>query len=186
MTKNFLIKYKQEFSNLLIKSFNEKKINKLVQQCKTIKKNKAKILIFGNGGSAAIANHFAVDMTKNAKIRTQSFSDSSLITCLANDYGHSNWVKKAVEFYSSKNDLIIFISSSGNSANIVNAAKYALSKKVKFTTFTGFEKNNKLSKNSKLNFWVNSKSYNMIENIHQIILLSVVDAIIGKSEYKGL
>ena len=46
MTKNFLIKYKQEFSNLLIKSFNEKKINKLVQQYKTIKKNKAKILIF--------------------------------------------------------------------------------------------------------------------------------------------
>ena len=68
----------------------------------------------------------------------------------------------------------------------MNAAKFALSKKIKFTTFTGFEKNNKLSKNSKLNFWVNSKSYNMIENIHQIILLSVVDAIIGKSEYKGL
>ena len=127
----------------------------LIKPCpNNLKKNNAKILVFGNGGSSAIASHFATDMTKNAKITTQCFTDSSLITCLSNDYGHINWMKKSIEFYSRKNDIIIFISSSGNSSNILNAAKYAKKKKIDFYAFTGFDKKNQLNSLTKNNYWV--------------------------------
>ena len=81
---------------------------------------------------------------------------------------------------------MIFISSSGNSENIVRAAKHTKRAKIDFYSFSGFKKNNKLNLLSTNKFWVDSKAYNIIENIHQIALLSVVDAIIGKSEYKDL
>ena len=67
--------------------------------------------------------------------------------------------------------------------NIINAAKYA--KKIKLITFSGINKNNPIRKVGNINFFVDSKAYNIVENIHQIILLSLVDLIIGKSEYKS-
>ena len=68
------------------------------QLCIDCLKNGGKILIFGNGGSAAIASHFSVDLTKNAKIKCLNFNEASLITCLANDYGFEHWAEKAIEF----------------------------------------------------------------------------------------
>ena len=80
----------------LIKDVETNKINRF---CEIIKKTskKNKILVFGNGGSASTANHFANDMTKNAKIKTFSFSNDNLITCYSNDYGFENWIKKTIE-----------------------------------------------------------------------------------------
>ena len=63
-----------------------------------LKKNDKKIMIFGNGGSAAIASHVSVDLTKNAKIRCVNYNEADLITCFANDYGYENWVKQALKF----------------------------------------------------------------------------------------
>ena len=147
-------------------------------------KKKKKTLIFGNGGSAAIASHFSVDLTKNAKIRCVNFNESDLLTCFSNDFGYEKWVEKAIEFYSDEGDSVILISASGNSPNMVNAAKNAKKNKInKIITLTGNDKNNKLSKLGDINFWVNSKAYNLIENTHQILLLSLVDLIIGKTEY---
>ena len=145
-----------------------------------------KILVFGNGGSAAIASHFTVDLTKNARVRATNFNESNLITCLSNDYGYNQWVSKAIELYMDKGDLVFFISSSGSSKNMINAVKIAKKKKArKIVSFTGFNTNNPLKKKSDLNFWVNSRAYNHVENIHQIWLLSLVDLIIGKSEYSA-
>ena len=83
-------------------------------------KNK-NIFVFGNGGSAAIADHFAVDMTKNANKRTFSLNTSPLITCLSNDYGYELWMQKALEMYAQSGDIVFLISSSGNSKNVINA-----------------------------------------------------------------
>ena len=141
-------------------------------------------MIFGNGGSAAIASHFSVDLTKNAKIRCTNYNESDLITCFSNDFGYERWVEKTLEYYGEEGDNLILISAGGNSPNMVNGAKKAKEKKFnKIITFTGNDKNNDLSKFGDINFWVNSKAYNHIENIHQILLLSLVDLIIGKSEY---
>jgi len=178
----FLKKYFDIFKSTIV---NEDVIKNLILLKKIIVKNKKNNLsIFGNGGSAAIASHFAIDMTKNAKIKTMAFNDSSLITCLSNDYGYENWIAKTVDYYLTKNDIIIIVSCSGESKNLVNAVKSAQKKGVKkIVTFTGCKKNNTLSKMGDFSFWVNSSSYNIIENVHQFYLLSLVDMIIGKSEY---
>ena len=143
-----------------------------------------KTLIFGNGGSAAIASHFSVDLTKNAKIRCTNYNEYDLLTCFANDFGYEKWVEKSLEFYADEGDVLILISASGNSQNMINAANFAKKNKInKIITFTGNDKDNRLSKLGDINFWVNSKSYNLIENTHQALLLSIVDLIIGKLEY---
>ena len=147
-------------------------------------KNNGKIMIFGNGGSAAIASHVSVDLTKNANIRSVNFNEADLITCFSNDYGYERWVEKAIDFYSDTKDTLILISSSGKSQNMINACKAARNKKIqKIITFSGHSKDNPLSKLGDLNFWIDSKAYNFVENTHQIWLLTIVDLIIGKREY---
>ena len=141
-------------------------------------------MIFGNGGSAAIASHVSVDLTKAANIRSVNFNEADLITCFANDYGYERWIEKAIDFYADNKDILILISSSGKSPNMINACKTARSKKMsKIITFTGHDKNNPLSKLGDINFWINSKAYNFVENLHQVWLLAIVDLIIGKREY---
>jgi D-sedoheptulose 7-phosphate isomerase len=142
-----------------------------------------KAIFAGNGGSAAIASHCAVDFTKNAGVRCINFNEADLITCFANDYGYERWLEKALEFYADGGDVVILISSSGKSPNIVNAAKHARSKRLAVVTFTGFLEDNPLRKVGDLNFWVDSRAYNIIEMTHQIWLLAVCDLIIGEAEY---
>lgn len=183
--RKFLNIYFQSLREIL--NFNDETINNLIKLknlFKNIKINKKKLMIFGNGGSAAIASHFSVDITKNAKIRCTNYNESDLITCFSNDFGYERWIEKAIEYYGDKGDALILISASGNSKNMINACKAAKKKKFKtIITLTGFDGNNRLYRLGDINFKVNSKSYNLIENAHQIFLLSLVDLIIGKSEY---
>ena len=145
-----------------------------------------KTIFAGNGGSAAMASHCAVDLTKNAKVRSINFNESDLITCFANDYGYEHWVEKAVEFYGDKGDVFIGISSSGSSKNILNGCRTALENNFsKVITFSGMDAKNPLRQLGDINIWVNSMAYNHIENIHQFWLLAVVDLIIGKTEYSA-
>ena len=132
-----------------------------------------------------MASHVSVDLTKQAGIRTVNFNEADLITCFANDYGYENWVAKAIEFYGNVGDAAILISSSGKSPNMVNAAVKAKSMKIRVITLTGFEKDNPLRQLGELNFWVDSKAYNVIENTHQIWLLMVCDLILGEIEYSA-
>ena len=162
----------------------KKKLINLKKVFIVTKKNKKKILIFGNGGSAAIASHFSIDLTKNAKIRCTNYNESDLITCFSNDYGYERWVEMAIKYYGNKGDVLIVISSSGKSKNIINGCIAAKKKKFfKIITLTGHSINNRVKKLGDINLWVNSKAYNYIENIHQFWLLSLVDLIIGKKNY---
>ena len=144
-----------------------------------------KVILLGNGGSASIASHVSVDLTKNANIRSINFNEADLLTCFSNDYGYEKVFSKCLEFYADKGDVVVIISSSGKSKNLIEAAKVCKRKKILLFTLTGFSKSNPLKKMGNVNLWVNSKSYNIIENIHQIWLLSVVDKIIGKTEYSA-
>ena len=187
--KNFLKEYLNDFTACLNLDEDDRNVNNLVvlkDKILETKNNSGKIIIVGNGGSAAISSHFSVDLTKNAKIRSINFNESDLITCFSNDYGFENWISEALKFYADKNDLLILISSSGKSQNMLNAADTAKNMNLNnVVTFTGFEQENPLSKKGHLNFWVNSSAYNFIENIHQIWLLSVVDLIIGDRHYEA-
>ena len=110
-------------------------------------KRKGKVVFLGNGGSAAIASHLSVDLNKNAKIPSVSFNDPSIITCYANDFGYKNWMSKTIELSLTKKDLVVLISSSGKSLNILNAAKYARKNKIPLITLSGMSKKNNLKKN---------------------------------------
>jgi D-sedoheptulose 7-phosphate isomerase len=182
----FLEKYFSDLSKI-IKPNTEclKKLNIVKDLIVSTSKKSGKILIFGNGGSAAIASHVSVDLTKNARIRAVNFNEADLITCFSNDYGYDRWIEKTIDFYADKKDIIILISSSGQSKNMINACKAAKKKRIRVISFTGHSKNNPLSKLSKISRWVNSKAYNYIENIHQIWLLGICDLIIGKREYSA-
>src|SRR5688500_16986268 len=76
-----------------------------------------KVLLAGNGASAAIASHVAVDLTRTAGIRALTFNEPDLITCLGNDHGYEHWVTKAIELYGDSGDVVVLISSSGQSPN---------------------------------------------------------------------
>jgi D-sedoheptulose 7-phosphate isomerase len=176
MNKNNFF-FKNYYSNFY-KILKRTKTNPLIDLAKAIIKHHqqgGKIIIAGNGGSASIAAHICVDLNKELSIKAINFNESNLITCFANDYGYENWLKKALEIFCDKNDLVILISSSGNSPNIINAANYIKKKKIGLITFSGFSKNNKLKKTGLVNFWCQSNSYNFIEMSHYIWLVSVVD-----------
>lgn len=134
-----------------------------------------KVIVVGNGASAAIASHVSVDLTKTAGVRAVSFNDADLITCFSNDYGYEHWVEEALKAYADAKDLAVLISSSGKSPNIVNAARQAKSMGLKVITLSGFRPDNPLRQLGDLNLWIDSEEYNIIETVHQSWLLSAVD-----------
>ena len=143
-----------------------------------------KIIINGNGGSAAMASHVAVDLTKAAGIRAVNFNEADLITCFANDYGYEHWVARAIEAYADPGDLAILISSSGKSQNIINAAEKAKKMGLTVITFSGFNKDNPLRKLGDQNLWFGSCEYNIVEMTHHIWLLSIIDYLIEAKKIK--
>ena len=142
-----------------------------------------KVILVGNGGSAAMASHVAVDFTKASGIRAVNFNEADLITCFANDYGYEHWVEKALEAYADQGDLVILISSSGESMNIIKGAEKAKSMGLNLVTFSGFLSDNPLLKLGDLNLWVNSSEYNIVEMTHHVWLVAIIDYLI---ETKGV
>ena len=159
----------------LINNVNANFIEQSVQLIQRSIHNKSKVYIVGNGGSASIASHVSVDFAKVAKVPSSTFNNSNLITCFANDYGYENWVVEAIKAYTNINDLIILISSSGTSKNIVNAAQYCKDNNIDLITLSGFTKNNPLNKLGNVNFHIESTEYNFIEMSHHFILVALVD-----------
>ena len=172
--ENYFNDYSHSINKLLL-NVNTKLINKSVELIKKNKLHNNKVYIIGNGGSASIASHVSVDFAKIAKVPSSTFNNANLITCFSNDYGYENWVKEAIKSYTSNKDLVILISSSGISLNIIKAAEYCNKNNIKLITFSGFNSDNPLSKLGDINFHIKSENYNHIEMTHHIILLSIVD-----------
>jgi len=143
----------------------------------------AKFMFAGNGASASCASHAAVDFTKQGNLRAVSFNDANLITCFSNDYGFENFIAKAVELYADDGDVLVLISVSGESPNVVAAAKHARKRRLKIVSFTGCSQNNALRALSDIGFWVDSRAYNIVECMHMIWLTTVVDMLVGHPEY---
>ena len=167
-----------------VNSFERRKLEECLKTFRYVSQYGRKILIFGNGGSSGIASHFAVDLMKTANVRCLSFNEAGLLTCYGNDFGYEYWVQKAIEHYIDKGDVVILISSSGQSMNMVNAAKFLSNNALchKLITLTGFKQDNPLRKLGHINLYVNSNKYNIVENTHQIWLLSIIDKYILEAE----
>lgn len=164
---------------------NKKNISKIIKLIKKIKKQKKRIFFIGNGASNTIGSHFALDFSKNLRISSINLESSALVTAISNDLGYEYVFAKYLETFEIKNDLLIAISSSGNSKNIYNAIKF-FKTKGQVISLTGINKKNKVSKiNSKgLNIFVNLKGYNQVECAHNAILAFVCDSVKRNHIYK--
>ena len=178
--ENLIMFYKKYYTKIYesLSEVDESELNNIIKLIKKTSKNNGKIIMAGNGGSASISSHVTIDLTKAANIRAINFNEPNLITCFSNDFGYENWVKMALEYYCNKNDMVILISSSGQSPNIINAAKYCIKQNINLVTFSGFKKTNSLRKLGTINLWVNSVEYNIVEMTHHIWILSLIDKLI--------
>ena len=181
--KTFLEDYYDEYESNIKPDWLFERLASLKDLLEKTNSNGNKAIFSGNGASAAIAAHAALDFTKQAKIKSVTYHDPALLTAYSNDYGYDNWLSKVLESNMVKDDILVLISVSGESPNIIKAAKYAKSSGVNIVTFTGKNENNNLKSLGDINFWVNSNAYNIVEGIHMIWLTTVVDMIIGKKEY---
>ena len=136
-----------------------------------------KIILIGNGGSNAIASHIAEDASKFHNKFALSFSDPAMLTCFINDFKMENAYVEFLKRYSDKDFLNIFISSSGESKNIINCVEYCIQKNFNYGVLTGFNDDNtvkQISKNAIFNLHVKSSNYGVVECIHQIFLHGVI------------
>ncbi len=155
-------------------------IQKLVELFTEIKTEQKQVFFIGNGGSAAIASHMTADFMKNGGMKTYSLYDHSVTTCMGNDYGYEYIFSKPLEFLGNKGDLLVAVSSSGNSQNIVNALDVAEKKGLKIITFSGFNNKNRIINKGIYNIHVPVSHYGMVESIHNLILQQVVDVILER------
>jgi D-sedoheptulose 7-phosphate isomerase len=176
---SYLINKQQVQSEIF---FNE--INLLI---KNTQKIKGKIYFFGNGASASFSNHMALDWSKNGGVLALSLSDSSMLTALANDYSYD---EAFVEFMKinkiSTDDLVISTSSSGNSKNIVNVLNYCRQNKITSIGLSGLNSGNKTEEIANYSLFVPSKTYGMVECIHQIFHHLILDKFMNIEEWKKI
>jgi D-sedoheptulose 7-phosphate isomerase len=140
-----------------------------------------KIIFVGNGGSAGIASHLAIDFSKNGGLRALAFNDASALTCLGNDLGYENVFAKQLEFHARPGDVLIAISSSGKSPNILGAVKMARTRDCKVVTYSGFSETNDLRKTGDVNFYVRGQDmeYGFVEVAHLALCHAVLDIDMG-------
>lgn len=155
-------------------------IQTLVECFTRHKKADTQIFFVGNGGSSAIASHMTADFMKNGGMKTYSLYDNAVTTCMGNDYGYEYVFSRPLEFLGQENDLLVAVSSSGNSQNIVNAINTANAKNMETITFTGFKRNNKSKQLGAVNVYVPSEKYGIVESIHNLMLQQVVDLIMER------
>ena len=134
-----------------------------------IKQSNKKILVIGNGGSAAIASHIQNDLCKATGIRSMVLTETSLLTALTNDDGYETAYQQQVQLWAEPGDMLIAISSSGQSENILRACAVAQNHGVFILTMSGFSPTNTLRQLGDLNFYIDSDSYGMVELSHSII-----------------
>ena len=136
-----------------------------------------RIIILGNGGSNSVASHISQDYMKFHNKKVSILSDPSMITMLTNDFGYNNAYQKFLEYYVEKDTLVIIISSGGESLNMLKCVDWCEDNKINYGVLTGFEENNTIrgeATNALFNYYINSKSYGVVECVHQIFLHGVV------------
>lgn len=141
----------------------------------TARQTAAGVYIIGNGGSAGVASHAAIDFVNVVKLRAIPLHEPSLMTCMANDYGYEVAFQRLIQVMAKPGDLLVAISSSGNSMNIRNAVSQMIDIGGTVITLTGFKPDNPLRKLGDVNVWLNSSDYGFVEIGHQFVLHNLSD-----------
>ena len=167
--------YKDQFNRY----FDDPAVKEAIDQGIALVKGAKRVFFIGNGGSSAICSHMAEDYTKCAGIPSHSFSDPALITCFANDYGYEHAQENWLNFFYEGEDLLVAISSSGESKNILNAVAAARKKGGKVMTLSGFKPDNTLSTLGDVNLVTPTENYGIVECFHQVALHIILDSLNG-------
>ena len=147
----------------------------LIRAAKT---NDRKIMVIGNGGSAAIASHTQNDFCKAVGARSLVFTEQPLLTALANDDGYETAYDSMVRLWAANGDLLIAISSSGKSENILRSVRSARAAGCRIITMTGFKADNPLRQMGDVNFYVPSPTYGPVEIVHAALAQFLTDQLI--------
>jgi D-sedoheptulose 7-phosphate isomerase len=160
-------------------SFDEgvQAINGCVDRCRD---GDGTVWFVGNGGSAAIASHFAIDFWNAGDVRAGTFLDGAMVTCMANDHGYEDVYARPIERHAKPEDLLVAISSSGRSENILRATDAARDKKLPVITLSGFDSDNPLRTRGDCNLYVAAHHYGFVECIHMTLLHCVLDVRMGR------
>ena len=134
-----------------------------------------KVMFIGNGGSAGIASHMAIDFSKNGRMPAMAFNDGAALTCLANDFGYEEVFARQMHFHARRGDLLVAISSSGRSQSILRAVDAAREIGCSVITMSGFEPTNPLRAMGEVNFYVARSEYGIVEVAHTALIHAVVD-----------
>lgn len=136
----------------------------------TLREQKKNLFLIGNGASASMASHFATDIAKNGKIRARVFTDMSLITALSNDINFEEVYAEPLKWFGESGDMLIAISSSGNSPNIIKAVECAKTLAITTITLSAMQETNAIRSMGDLNFYLKADTYGHAETGHAAIL----------------
>lgn len=150
-------------------------LSRVLDLLRELRRRNGSLYLVGNGGSAAVASHSVTDFLNVARLRAATLHDSSLITCMANDYGYENAFARILATLAQSGDALIAISSSGKSPNIRNAAAKMRELGGSVVTLSGFVPDNPLRSLGNLNIWLDSRDYGMVEIGHQFVLHNIAD-----------
>lgn len=134
-----------------------------------------KIMLVGNGGSSSVVSHVQNDLCKAVGARAMVFTEQPLLTALANDEGYGSVFEKPIELWADPGDVVVTVSSSGKSENIVRALKAALKMDCRIITLSGFSPQNPSRNSGDLNFYVPSDLYGIVETAHMAIMHFLTD-----------
>lgn len=138
-----------------------------------------KMMFIGNGGSAGIASHMAIDYSKNGRLRSLAFNDGAALTCLGNDLGYAEVFARQIELHGCAGDTLVAISSSGRSANILNAVNAARAAGCWVLTLSGFDTDNPLRRMGDVNLYAPNGEYGFVEITHLALLHAILDLHLG-------
>ncbi|GAB5543218.1 MAG: hypothetical protein SangKO_029780 [Sandaracinaceae bacterium] len=134
-----------------------------------------KVMLVGNGGSAAIARHMHNDLVKCVGVRAQVFYDVPLLTAITNDDGYEQVFEQPIRQWTDPGDVLVAISSSGRSENILRAARAAREAGADVIAISGFDADNPLRAMGSPSFWVDSHDYGAVESSHTILTHYLTD-----------
>lgn len=164
-----------EYSSLHGRITDSEAFETFIGLLRKIESSQGIVYVIGNGGSAGIASHFSNDLMKALKIASQTLYDTNLLTCLANDFGYEHVFSYPLDRLLKPADLLVAISSSGKSPNILNAVHVARANQASVVTLSGFSYDNPLKKLGDLNFWVQRSHYGLVEIAHFFFLHTIID-----------
>lgn len=158
-----------------VKTSLDEGVRRAVAMILSTKANSAKVMVIGNGGSAAIASHMQNDLCKRVGLRAMVVTQSPLLTAIANDHGYDAVFEQPVALWGDPGDLLVAISCSGQSENILRAVRLALGRGCNVMTLSGFKADNALRRLGNLNIYVASMDYGYVESAHAVITHFLTD-----------